>query len=168
MQAIFEKQTFGEVERLITQKLFDVVKQVAREESENEHWLRLMASVSNRSYEDMRVSILELLDTDVFDLWMENYISFLDPLVESWNIDPPTFGVEIALKGELAPGLTKGFEFIEMEPEPALDEDPGLKEFLCDSSLSGDATEEKIEFLKTLIQWETAYRPLLLSGTGKS
>ena len=31
MQAILEKQPFGEVERLITQKLLDVVKQVARE-----------------------------------------------------------------------------------------------------------------------------------------
>ena len=65
MQAIFEKQAFGEVERLITQKLLGVVKQVAREKLENEDWLWLMASVSSRSYEDMRVSILEFLDADV-------------------------------------------------------------------------------------------------------
>lgn len=65
MQAIFERQPFGEVERLITQKLFDVVKLVARKEPENEDWLRLMARVRNRSYEDMRVSILEFLDAVV-------------------------------------------------------------------------------------------------------
>ncbi len=62
VQAILERQPFGEVERLITQKLFDVVRQVAREEPENEDWLRLMARVRNRRYEDMRVSILEFLD----------------------------------------------------------------------------------------------------------
>ena len=40
MRAIFEKQPFGEVERLVTQKLLDVVKRVAKEELENENWLR--------------------------------------------------------------------------------------------------------------------------------
>ena len=69
-------------------------------------------------------------------------------MIESWNTGLATFRVEIALNLSLAAGHTKRFEFIKMEPEPAFDEDPGLKEFLCDSSLSGDATEEKVEFLK--------------------
>src|SRR5881397_978736 len=34
IQAIFEKQPFGELERLITQKLLDVAKRVAKEELE--------------------------------------------------------------------------------------------------------------------------------------
>ena len=148
MRAIFEKQPFGEVERLVTQKLLDVVKRVAREELESENWLRLVARLSNRSYEDMRVSILQFLDTDVFDVSIENCVSFLDPLVESWDIDLATFSVEIVLNWRLAPDHTKRFEFT--EKEPAFDEEPGLKEFLRDSSLSGDATEEEIEFLKKL------------------
>ena len=32
IRAIFEKQPFGELERLVTQKLLDVIKRVAREE----------------------------------------------------------------------------------------------------------------------------------------
>jgi transcriptional regulator with XRE-family HTH domain len=150
VQAIFEKQPFGELERLVTQKLLDVVKRVAKEELESENWLRLVARLSKRSYEDMRVSILEFLDTDVFDVSIENCVFFLDPLIESWDIDLATFSVEIVLNWRVAPDHTKRFEFMEKEPEPAFEEQPGLKEFLRDSSLSGDATEEEIEFLKKL------------------
>jgi transcriptional regulator with XRE-family HTH domain len=39
VRAIFEKQPFGELERLVTQKLLDVVKRVAKKELENEDWL---------------------------------------------------------------------------------------------------------------------------------
>ena len=37
-----------------------------------------------------------------------------------------------------------------MEPELALVEDPGLKEFLRDSFLSGDVPEEEVAILKAL------------------
>jgi len=150
IRAIFEKQPFGELERLVTQKLLDVVKRVAKEELESENWLHQVARLSNRSYEEMRVAILEFLDTDVFDVSIENCVSFLDPLIESWDIDLATFGVEIVLNRRVAPGHPRKFEFVEKEPEPAFDEEPGLTEFLHDASLSGDATEQEIEFLKKL------------------
>ena len=150
IRAIFETQPFGELERLVTQKLLDVVKRVAKEELQSENWLHLVARLSDRSYEDMRVAILEFLDTDVFDVSIENCVSFLDPLIESWDIDLATFGVEIVLNRRVAPGHPKKFEFVEKEPESAFDEEPGLKEFLHDTSLSGDATEEEIEFLRKL------------------
>src|ERR1700757_4159022 len=50
VRAIFEKQPFGELERLVTQKLLDVVKKVAREELKNEKWLRSVARLNGRSY----------------------------------------------------------------------------------------------------------------------
>ena len=150
IEAIFEKQPFGELERLVTQKLLDVTKRVAKEELESENWLHLVARLSNRSYEEMRVAILEFLDTDVFDVSLENCVSFLDPLIESWDIDLATFGVEIVLNRRVAPGHPRKFEFVEREPEAAFSQEPGLREFLQDTSLSGDATEEEIEFLKQL------------------
>jgi transcriptional regulator with XRE-family HTH domain len=150
IRAIFEKQPFGELERLVTQKLLDVVKRLAKEELESENWLRLLARLSDRSYEQMRVAVLEFLDTDVFDVSLESWVSFLDPLIESWDIDLATFGVELVLNRRMAPGHPKRFEFVEKEPEPAFDQEPGLTEFLQDASLSGDATEEEIEFLKKL------------------
>src|SRR5712671_6090530 len=38
VREIFEKQPFGELERLITQKLLDVIKKVAKEELNSENW----------------------------------------------------------------------------------------------------------------------------------
>jgi hypothetical protein len=147
IRVIFEKQPFGELERLVTQKLLDVVKGVAKEELENENWVHLVARLSGRSFEEMRVAILEFLDTDVFDVSIENCVSFL---IESWDIDLATFSMEIVLNHRVAPGEPKKFEFVEKEPESAFDEEPGLKEFLDDASLSGSATEEEIEFLRKL------------------
>jgi len=150
IRAIFEKQPFGELERLVTQKLLDVVKKVAREELESENWLRLVARLGGRSYEDMRVNVLEFLDTDIFNVSVANCVSFLEPLIESWDVDLANFGMEIVLNRRLAPGDPKRFEFVEREPDRPLDEEPGLKEFLRDPSLSTGASQEEIDFLKKL------------------
>jgi len=150
VRGIFEKEPFGEVERLITQKLLDVAKRVAQEELESENWLRLVARLSKRNYAQMRVMILEFLDTDVFHVSVENCVSFLDPLIESWDIDLENFGVEVVLNRRLALERVKRFEFIEKKPEPVYEPEPGLEEFLKDASLSGDATKEEVEFLKKL------------------
>src|SRR5205823_1559704 len=149
IRMIFEEQPFGELERLVTQKLLDVVKRVARDELESETWLHSLGRLSGKSYEAMRVSILEFLDTDVFNVSAENCVSFLNPLVESWDIDLATFGMEIVLNRRLIPGEAKKVEFVEREPAPT-EEEPGLKEFIRHQSVSGDATEKEIEFLKKL------------------
>jgi len=83
IRVIFEKQPFGELERLVTQKLLDVVRRVAKDELESETWLHSVARLSGRSYEALRVSILEFLDADAFNLSVENCVSFLEPLIES-------------------------------------------------------------------------------------
>ena len=148
VRAIFEKQPFGELERLVTQKLLDVVKNVAQEELGSDNWLRIVARLGDRSYEQMRVTILEFLDTDVSNMSAGNCISFLDPVIESWDIDLVTFGMEIVLNRRLALATQKRFEFVEKEIQPL--EEPGLKEFLHKRALRGDVTEEEIEFLKKL------------------
>src|SRR5712691_4884722 len=149
IHAIFEKQPFGELERLVTQKLLDVVKRVAKSELQSKTWLHSVARLSGRSYEAMRVSILEFLDADVFNVSFENCASFLDPLIESWDIDLATFGMEIVLNRRLIPGYAKKFEFVERESAGGK-EQPGLREFLRHQSVSGDVTEGEIEFLKKL------------------
>jgi hypothetical protein len=145
--AIFEKQPFGELERLITQKLLDVAKRVAQEELGSENWLHQVARLSGRSYEQVRVAILEFLDTDVFSLSVDNFASFLDPLIDAWDIDLATFGMEIILNGRLVPGGPRKIEFVERAVDE-LEEEPGLKEFLLDRSLSGDLAPEEIRFLR--------------------
>ncbi len=150
IRSIFEKEPFGELERLVTQKLLDVAQGVAKEELRGEEWLRVMAQLSRRSYEQMRVAILEFLDTDVFDVSMESWVSFLDPIIDSWDIDLKTFGMEVELNQRLAPASLKRFEFVEVQPQQALAIEPGFEEFLRDETMSGDVTEEEIEFLRTL------------------
>ena len=149
VREIFEKQPFGELERLVTQKLLDVIKKVAKEELNSENWLHLVARLAGRSYEQTRVTLLEFLDTDVFSLSPENCIAFLDPLIESWDVDLTTFAMEIVLNRRIASGDPRRFEFVETgPPQPELE--PGFTEFIKDSSFSGSATEEEIEFLRKL------------------
>jgi len=160
VRAIFEQQPFGELERLVTQTLLDVVKRVAKDELENDYWLRTVARLSRRSYEEMRVVVLEFLDTDLFHVSAENCVSFLDPLIESWDIDLATFGLEIVLNHSVVPGQAKRFEFVEREADQPVSEEPGLQEFLQDPSLSGTATAEEGEFLKQLRFKHTRPTPL--------
>ncbi len=149
VRAIFEKQPFGELERFVTQKLLDAIKNVAKQELNSENWLHVVARLTGRNYEQLRVTLLEFLDTDVFNLSPENCISFLDPLIESWDVDLTTFGMKIVLNGRIASGDPKRYEFVERGPDQP-EVEPGFKEFLNDSSLSGTATKEEMEFLKKL------------------
>jgi hypothetical protein len=110
----------------------------------------LMAEAGHRSYEQMRVAVLEFLDTDVFQISVEGYVSFLDPIIDTWEIDLRTFSLEIVLNPRLAPAGFKRFEFVESPDERSLTVEPGLDQFLKDESLSGGATKEEIAFLSTL------------------
>jgi len=150
LRAIFDKQPFGELERLVTQKLLDVVKNIAKEELASETWLRIMARLADRSYEQMRVIVLEFLDADIFTVSGEHCVACLEPLLESWDMDLATFGMEIVLNRRLVPEHLKHFAFMERNPEDSGDQEPGLEAFLKDTSLSRGATEEEIAFLKRL------------------
>jgi transcriptional regulator with XRE-family HTH domain len=150
IRPIFEKQPFGELERLVTQKLLDVVKRLTREELQNERWLRLVARLSRRRYGQMRVLVLDFLDTDIFNLSAEQCVAFLDPLIESWDIDLATFGVEIVLSRRVAREPRKKFEFMEQESGRSSGEEPGLRRFLRNPALGGDVTADEIEFLRKL------------------
>jgi len=149
VREIFERQPFGELEHLITQKLLDVIKKVAKEELNSEDWVHLVARLAGRSYEQTRVTLLEFLDTDICSLSPENCASFLDPLIESWDIDLATFGMEIVLNRRIASGDPRRFEFVETGTGQ-LGPEPGFKEFLNDRSLSGTATTEEIQLLRNL------------------
>jgi hypothetical protein len=58
--------------------------------------------------------------------------------------------MEIVLNRRLAQNYAKKLEFTEKDPDHALKEEPGFTEFLRDRSLSSDATDEQIDFLKRL------------------
>jgi transcriptional regulator with XRE-family HTH domain len=149
IRAIFDSQPFGELERLVTQKLLDVVKDVARKELEDPAWIRQVAKLGRRSYEETRVSALEFLDADVFDLSSDNCVSFLEPLVASWDVDLATFGLQVVLDHRAVADPVRRFEMVERDPE-SVDEQPGFREFLANPALSSTATAEELAFLKKL------------------
>jgi len=150
VREIFEKQAFGELERLVSQTLLDLAKGTAQEELKNEKWLRGMGKLQRQSYEEIRAMVLEFLDTDVYNLSIEHCSAFLAPAIESWDIDLKTFAVEVLLNKRLASARTVRFQFVETSGLPAADEMPGLQEFLRNPGMSGDASEQEINFLKNL------------------
>lgn len=150
LRIIFDKEPFGELERLITQKLLDVAQGFAWEKQGSDEWLRWIARSTGRSFRRMRVAALDFLDVDVFHVSAAVCASFLDPMIDSWEIDLKTFGMRVALNPKLASGSVKRFEFVEQRPEVESPLEPGLEQFLQDTSLSGDANKEEIEFLKAL------------------
>jgi transcriptional regulator with XRE-family HTH domain len=148
VRVVFERHPFGTLERLITQKLLDVVQRIARQELDSENWIRLAARVGSRTHEEMRVMVLEFLDTDIFHVSRENCVAFMDPLVESWDIDLGSLRIDITLNRRLVVDPQRRFEFVETEPLDDSDEPSGFAEFLDDTRLSGDITEAETRLLR--------------------
>jgi transcriptional regulator with XRE-family HTH domain len=149
VRPIFEAQPFGELERLVTQSLLDEVKCVSRQELESDDWLRKVARLSGRSLSKTRSVVLEFLDADIYHISAEHCASFLDPLIKSWDVDLATFSLRIILNDRVASQPVRRFAFVAQATDQPTEE-PGLREFLQDPSLSGTATEHELEFLRAL------------------
>lgn len=158
--AIFEREAFGEFERFIMQRLLDVAKRVARDELDDEKWIHRVARVSKQTYEEARVVILEFLDTDVFHVSVENCISFLDPLIQSWDIEFDSFSMEIVLNRRLTRSYLKTLEIREAEQEKPDAVETGFLEFLDNKTLSSGISDDEIAFLKSLTLNGRRPRPL--------
>lgn len=154
VREIFENQAFGELERLVTQTLLDVTKKIARKELEHENWLRNAAKLRHQSYEEMRALTLDFLDTDVFNISIDHCSAFLNPLVDSWDIDLKTFAMGIALNKGVASTPSMRFQFVEAGDGYSSEPEPGFQEFLRNAAMSGDANGEEVEFLKSLRFWQ--------------
>jgi len=150
VRAIFEKQPFGELERLVAQKLLDVTKRAAKEELGNEKWIRSVARRTGRSYEVTRVRALEFLDTDIFHLSIRDGEAFLGPLIDSWDVDLVTFGLKVTLNRRVTALPEQRFEFTERPIEPAAEAEPGFRAFLNDPALSRAVSESELAWLKQL------------------
>jgi len=150
IRTIFEKEPLGALEQLVTDKILNSVKKVAKKELENESWLHKVAERSGVSYEQMRVHLLEFLDVDILTVSVENCVSFVEPLIKSWDIDLNSFALEIELSERLAPGHSRRLEFVERELGESGSEESGLTAFLRDPSMSGDISEQESVFLKSL------------------
>jgi hypothetical protein len=71
-------------------------------------------------------------------------------VIDSWDIDLKTFAMEINLNERLASTQIMKFQFVEVAASLSCEEQPGLKEFLRTAAMSGDATAEELEFIRSL------------------
>ncbi len=149
VRAEFEDRPFGPLERLITRTLLEAVQKVARKKLESDHWLRLASPAGGRTLEEMRVMVLDFLDTDVLEVTKKNCITFLEPLVDSWDIEMATLRLDISFNAELVEDAQRTYSFQEWTPEENNGPNPGLEEFLEDSKLAGDITEDETAFLQS-------------------
>ena len=141
VSAVLEREPFGVLERLVTQTFLDVAREVANREKDNDEWLRRVGA---------REVVQRFLEADIFSVSVEYGVALMTPLIEGWDIDLATFGMEVVLHEGMAEYRKKRFGFFESRVDEMRRAEPGLEEFLRDKSLSGDASEEEIEFLRTL------------------
>jgi hypothetical protein len=151
MRAIFEKDPFGELESLVTRTLIEAVRKEAREHARDENWLRSIALAGH--YRQMRVRLIELLDSDPIAS-IDDFSSFIDPLIQSWDFDPVRFTVHVTL----ASGATRRFGFHEETGQETAAGEPALQAFLRDATLRAEATTEEIDVLRT-IRFPPSRRP---------
>lgn len=150
VRAAFERQAFGDLERFVTQRILDVVKRAARAELANADSLRTIAALGGRTLEETRVVVLEFLDTDVYHVSAQHCEAFLDPLIESWDIDLATFSLEVVLNHRVVPGGVTRFEVVERQADPPPEVEQGFSAFREDPALSGTATTAELEILRGL------------------
>ena len=149
VRSVFEREAFGVLERIVAHSFLSAVQSVARRELDSEDWLRLAATVGGRSLEQMRVLVLEFLDAEVYDVSKESCAAFLEPLVESWDVDLDRVRLDIRLRRELVADALRVFSFAERAtPENETDPPSGFVEFLEDAALAADVTEEETDLLR--------------------
>lgn len=146
----FAKEPFGELEQLVTQKLLDVVKGVVRQELFGEGWILKVAQLNGGTLDRTRTAVAEFLEADIYHVSSESCTLFLGPMIESWDIDLNDFSIEVTLNKDVVSQPIKKLEFVEAQPKSRLKVEPGFQRFLSDSALSGDASDEEIEFLRQL------------------
>lgn len=150
LREIFERTPYGEMERLVTQKLIDAARNAVRLGLENEAWLRVAARLRHRTRQQVRVEARRFLESDAHRLSVEGSLTVLALLIESWDIDLASFGIEIILNTELSEDGSRRFEFVERKNEAPPCEEPGFTDFMGNRLMSGTATQEEIEILKSL------------------
>jgi len=144
MRTLFEKDSFGEMERLITRTLVDVVRDEARAHARDEAWLRTIAEASEQSYAKMRVRLIDLLDNDP-TASIGDFTLFIEPLIRLWTFDTEAFVLQV----RLASGLGRTFVFGEDVQQKTTTTDPaGLRAFLRDTRLSSGVTAEEMQVLR--------------------
>jgi transcriptional regulator with XRE-family HTH domain len=137
MRAEFENQSFGELERLITRTLIEVVGRETRAHGRDDTRVRSTVRKGSTTYREIRVAI--------------------DRLIDSWDYHSDDLTLEVKLSN----GVTRKFGFREQAKDGPSAEEPGFRAFLSDPKLSSGATAEETEILRR-IRFPATGRPTAL------
>jgi len=133
------------MERLITRTLIESIREQARDHARDEKWLQSISTNSGLTYRKMRVRLIDLLDSDPAAS-VGDFSDFIEPLVRSWALDEQRFVLTV----QLTTGSTREFRFQETAKNGRRADEPGLRSFLRDTTLSGGATADEIDFLRRI------------------
>ncbi len=145
MRASFEKDPFGELERLITRTLIEVIRDEGRVHARDETWLHSLAANAGASYRKMRVELIDLLDSDP-SASIGDFTPFVELLIRSWTFDLDDFILVV----RLTTGATRRFVFGEDARQKAERDPAPLRAFLRNPRLSGGLTAEEMDILRSL------------------
>ncbi len=145
VRAIFEKDPFGELERLITRTVIEVIRDEARAHARDEEWLQVLATTAGESYRKMRVQLIDLLDSDP-SASIGDFTPFIAPLIRWWDFDLEDFILVV----RLTTGGARKFMFGEDAKEKTSGDPAGLRAFLRDARLNSGATEDEIAVLRSI------------------
>jgi len=76
-----------------------------------------VARLTGRSYEQLRVTLLEFLDTDVFNLSPENCIFLPGSTDESWDVDLTTLVWRLVLNRRIPQGILRDMSLLNGGPD---------------------------------------------------
>jgi len=105
---------------------------------------------------EKRKHFLELLDSNPVTS-IGDFSSFIDPLIQSWDFDLNRFTIQVTL----ASGVSRKFGFHEETSEATGTEEPALRAFLRDTTLSANATTQEIDVLRRM-RFPATHRPIPL------
>ena len=150
VRVIFERESFGELERLVSQTLLDLAKTITRDHLLDEARVEEIAQLTGQTPDQVREQSESFVEGEAFQVSDEICAAFLRLLIESWDIDLKTFHIDVIPNRKLVAGGRKRFEFTEVGPDWPPTVEPGFQEFLSNASLSADATAEELAFLTAL------------------
>jgi transcriptional regulator with XRE-family HTH domain len=149
---LFERETFGEFERLIAHNLLELAKRVIRQQVSQEQWLYRLARLAKLNAGKAKVAVLDLLKTDLVHLSIDEHLPLLGVFIESWEMDLASFSLEILLNSRLTSSYVKRLAFREDDGQPRSEAgvQPGLAQFLSDEKLCAGISPQEREFLASL------------------
>ena len=84
----------------LLERVVGVTQGAVRRTLDDQIGLRLSASHSGRSYEDMRLRVLEFLDATPDTVTIDHLTEFVQPRIARWDVDLPTGVLRVVLRAQ--------------------------------------------------------------------